>query len=174
MIRTRLPEIFASFVKRLDAPVEVVHIHTMASQLNLSSMENCVCFNLRWVARSITQFFDAEMRLHGIRPTQITILQSLSARKNWSMADLSEWLGMDRTTLLRNLRPLQRDGLINTAGGGRGSRVDLSITEEGLQKIKESMPAWKIAQSAAVKTLGEKRWSEILSDLETVALALGK
>jgi DNA-binding MarR family transcriptional regulator len=146
----------------------------MSKQLDLSTMENCVCFNLRWVTRSVTQFFDAEMRSNDIRPTQTPILQALNAKKCWSMAELSDWLGMDRTTLLRNLRPLQRDGLIETAGGGRGSRVELSITAKGREKIEESLPAWRSAQRAVVETLGEKRWSEILSDLETAALALSK
>src|SRR5205823_10947461 len=47
----------------------VVHIHTTVSkELDMSAPENCVCFNLRWVTRAVTQFFDAEMRRHGIRP----------------------------------------------------------------------------------------------------------
>ena len=90
------------------------------------------------------------------------------------MAELSDWLGLERTTLVRNLRPLQRDGLTRAVGGGRGGRVELSITAKGQKKIEESMPAWRSAQSAVVKTLGERRWSAILSDLETAALSLSK
>jgi DNA-binding MarR family transcriptional regulator len=144
----------------------------MSKELDLSAMENCVCFNLRWVTRGVTRFFDAEMRRHGIRPTQGTILLALTARESWTMAELSDWLGMERTTLVRNLRPLQRDGLARAVRGGRGGRVELSITAKGRKKMKESLPAWRSAQNAAVKTLGEKRWSAILSDLETAALAL--
>jgi DNA-binding MarR family transcriptional regulator len=145
-----------------------------AKELDMSAAENCVCFNLRWVARAVTQFYDAEMRRHGIRPTQGTILASLNAKNTWSMAELSDWLGMERTTLLRNLRPLQRDGFVKIAGGGRGNRVELTITAKGRKQIEKLTPAWKSAQKAAVKTLGEKRWSAILSDLETAALALNK
>ena len=90
------------------------------------------------------------------------------------MAELSDWLGMDRTTLVRNLRPLQRDGFVEAVGGGRGNRVELTITTKGRKQIEKLMPAWKSAQSAMVKTLGEKRWSAILSDLEAAALALKK
>lgn len=90
------------------------------------------------------------------------------------MAELSSWLGMDRTTLVRNLRPLQRDGWVEIVGGGRGSRVELLITAKGREKIKEVMPAWRSAQKAAVKILGEQRWSAILSDLEMAAQALSK
>jgi DNA-binding MarR family transcriptional regulator len=146
----------------------------MPKKLDMSAVENCLCFNLRWVTRVVTQFYDAEMRRHGIRPTQGTVLLALNAKKTWSMAELSDWLGMDRTTLVRNLRPLQRDGLVQAVGGGRGNRVEVAITAKGRKQIEKLTPAWNSAQSAAVKTLGEKRWSGILSDLETAALALNK
>jgi DNA-binding MarR family transcriptional regulator len=146
----------------------------MSKELDMSARENCVCFNLRWVARRVTQFYDAEMRRHGIRPTQGTVLTVLMSKDSWNMAELSDWLGMDRTTLVRNLRPLQRDGLVQVIGGGRGNRVELVITSKGRKQIEKLAPAGKAAQSAAVKTLGEKRWSAILSDLETAALALNK
>jgi DNA-binding MarR family transcriptional regulator len=146
----------------------------MSKELDMSAVENCVCFNLRWVTRAVTQFYDAEMRRHGIRPTQGSILSSLQAKDRWTMAELSDWLGMDRTTLVRNLRPLQRDGFVKVDGGGRGSRVELSITAKGRKQVEQLAPAWKSAQSAVVKTLGEKRWSAILSDLEAAALALNK
>jgi DNA-binding MarR family transcriptional regulator len=152
-----------------------VHIHTsMAKELDMSAAESCVCFNLRRVTRAVTQFFDGEMRRHGIRPTQGSILASLQARDSWTMAELSDWLGMDRTTLVRNLRPLQRDGLVLAGGGGRGRLVELSITTKGRKQIEKLTPAWKSAQNAVVKTLGEKRWSAILTDLETAASALNK
>ena len=146
----------------------------MAKELDMSAVENCVCFNLRWVTRKVTQFYDAEMRRHRIRPTQGTVLASLNARESWNMAELSDWLGMERTTLVRNLRPLQRDGLVQAVGGGRGNRVELAITTKGRKQIAKLAPAWRSAQTAAVKTLGKKRWSAILSDLETAALALNK
>src|SRR5947199_1111129 len=145
--------------------LEVVHIHTMTKELDMSAMENCVCFNLRWVTRRVTQFFDTEMRRHGIRPTQGSILLSLNTRETWTMAELSDWLGMDRTTLVRNLRPLQRDGLVRAVGGGRGARVEVTITTEGRKQIQKLTPAWRSAQRAVVTILGEKRWSHILSDL---------
>src|SRR5437762_10166055 len=140
----------------------------------MSVVENCLSFKLRRVTRAVTQFYDSEMRRHGIRPTQGSILSSLQAKESWNMAELSDWLGMDRTTLVRNLRPLQRDGLVQVSGGGRGNRVELSITAKGRKQIEKLTPTWKSAQCAVVKTLGEKRWSTILTDLETAALALNK
>src|SRR5580704_18411993 len=109
-----------------DLPVVYIHTTTM----DLYSVENCTCFNLRRVTRVITQSFDAEFRRYGIRITQTPILNALQARSGWSMAEMSDFLGMERTTLLPNLRPLQREGLIKTSGGGRGGHVQLAITDK--------------------------------------------
>ncbi len=141
----------------------------MEPDLDLGSMDNCVCFNLRWVSRVVTQYYDAELRRRGIRPTQTPILGALAAKADWSMEDLSDWLGMDRTTLVRNLRPLQRDGLVALAGTGRGGRVSVSITAKGRRDLQNALPAWRSAQEKIVRTLGTKRWSAILRDLERAA-----
>jgi DNA-binding MarR family transcriptional regulator len=137
-------------------------------------MENCVCFNLRRVTRAVTQFFDSEVRRHGIRPTQTPILEALQAKNGWGMAELSELLGMERTTLLRNLRPLQRDGLVRAKGGGRGGHVELEISEKGRKALAKMIPAWRSAQDKVVAILGQDRWSSIIRDLEDVATKLKK
>jgi DNA-binding MarR family transcriptional regulator len=149
-----------------------VYIHFMKKELDMTSVENCACFNIRRISRLITQFFDSEVRRYGIRPTQSPILRSLNAKNEWSMAELSEWLGMERTTLLRNLRPLRRDGLVRVKGGGRGGQVKLEITEKGRKALAKMLPGWRSAQAKVVATLGAERWSTIISDLEEVATKL--
>ena len=144
----------------------------MKQPLDLTSVENCTCFNVRRVSRAITQFFDAGVRQHGLRPTQTPILRALQAKNGWSMAELSEWLGLERTTLLRNLRPLQRDGLVRAKGGGRGSHMELEITEKGRKILAKLLPAWRSAQDKVVATLGQERWSAIIRDLEEVTTKL--
>ena len=156
----------------IDRIAICVYIHTVKKQLDLTSVENCTCFNIRRVSRVITQFFDAEVGRHGIRPTQTPILRALQAKSGWSMAELSEWLGMERTTLLRNLRPLQRDGLVRARGAGRGGHVELEITEKGRAILAKIHPSWRSAQDKVVATLGKERWSTIISDLEEVATKL--
>jgi DNA-binding MarR family transcriptional regulator len=141
-------------------------------QLDMTSVENCTCFNVRRVSRVITQFFDAEVRRHGIRPTQTPILGALQAKSGWSMAELSEWLGMERTTLLRNLRPLQRDGLVQAKGAGRGGLVELGITAKGRTALAKTLPAWRSAQDKVVSSLGKERWSTIIRDLQKAATKL--
>jgi len=140
--------------------------------LDLTSVENCTCFNVRRTARVITQFFDAEVRRHGLRPTQTPILRALQAKSGWSMSELSEWLGMERTTLLRNLGPLRRDGLVRVKGGGRGGHVKVEISEKGQKALAQMHPAWRSVQDKVVATLGKERWSAIITDLAAVATKL--
>ena len=144
----------------------------MTKELDLNSMENCVCFNLRWVSRSLSQFFVSQLHHHGLLPTQTPILAALSVRQEASMAELSDWLAMDRTTLVRNLRPLERDGLIKATGKGRGNKVSLALTSKGRAALQKFLPDWQIAQQKIIKTLGKERWNEILRDVERAALAL--
>lgn len=149
-----------------------VYIHSVMKQLDMTSVENCTCFNVRRVSRVITQFFDAEVGRHGMRPTQTPILRALQAKNGWRMAELSEWLGMERTTLLRNLRPLQRDGLVRAKGAGRGGHVELEITVKGRAALAQTLPAWRSAQDKVVATLGKERWSALINDLAEVARKL--
>jgi DNA-binding PadR family transcriptional regulator len=88
------------------------------------------------------------------------------------MAELSDWLGMERTTLVRCLRPLQRDGLVRVTGGGRGGRVKVAITGKGRKALARLLPRWRAAQDEVVRTLGKQRWSAIINDLEQAALKL--
>lgn len=143
----------------------------MATELDMSAVQNCVCFNLRAVTRAMTRFFDAEVRRMGLRPTQTPVLRALQV-KNWGMAELSDWLGMERTTLVRNLRPLEREGFIKINGGGRGGHVELMITQKGRRKLAEAHPSWRTAQDKVVAILGKERWSGILKDLGEVAVKL--
>lgn len=144
----------------------------MAQKLDFSARQNCVCFNLRRVTRVVTQFFDAEMRRQGIRSTQGTLLSALHSVGTTTMAELGDIMGMERTTLLRNLRPLQRDGLVSIDGGGHGGPVELSLTAKGRKLIEKLTPAWESAQLSAVRVLGEERWSALIADLDKVASAL--
>ena len=65
----------------LDNASVAVYIHTdMAKELDLNSMENCVCFNLRWLSRAFSQFFVSQLNHHGLLPTQTPILALLAAK----------------------------------------------------------------------------------------------
>src|ERR1044072_4886459 len=99
-------------IGRLTRFDRCVRTQPMSQDLDFSDRRNCVSFNLRRVARVVTHLFDAEMRRHGIRSTQGSILFALHATGKSNMAELSEILGVERTTLLRNLPSFNRDDLV--------------------------------------------------------------
>lgn len=144
----------------------------MIQQRDLTSNENCVCFNVRRVSRILSQFMAAELEPHGLLPTQTPILGILAAKPEASMAEVSEFLGMDRTTLVRNLKPLEREGLVTASGKGRGGKVSLALTAKGKGAFRKLLPDWQAAQRKIVQTLGAERWSAILTDLERATGAL--
>src|SRR5258708_23831169 len=83
-------------------------------------LENCNCFAVRKAARRVTQAYDTALAPSGIRATQFMLLMALNRSEGVSVNELAELMGMDRTTMGKNLRPLERDGLVE----GRVAKAD--------------------------------------------------
>src|SRR5215831_1865518 len=94
-------------------------------------LANCACHRVRTAARAVTRAYDEALRPVGLRATQLSVLVAAAADDALSITALAKFMGMDRSTLTRNLRPLESDGLI-TVGveGWRRSRA-LNITKKG-------------------------------------------
>ena len=81
-----------------------------------STLSECNCLALRQAARHVTQFYDQCLAPSGLRTTQYSILVRLQRHGPMTINALAAELVMDRTTLGRNILPLERDGLISIAG----------------------------------------------------------
>ena len=131
---------------------------------DLLDPRNCACFNLRRAARRITQAYDRALRPAGIQAAQFTILTMTDAgaqEDGMTVSELAERLGMDRTTLSRNLDVVERRGWIETRpGADRRERLAI-LTAKGRAMLAEALPLWTAAQQAAIRTIGE----ESLADL---------
>jgi len=131
---------------------------------HLQEMSGCVCFRLRRAARAVTQLYDRALRPHGLRVTQLSVLVGASSRETVELAPLSTALGMDRTTLLRNVRPLVRKKLltVTTASGTR--RTEIRVTPAGRKLLARIYPVWKRTQEG-VLTHMDPQWSRTLNNL---------
>src|SRR5215470_18702715 len=78
----------------------------------LSEPEVCNCLAVRSAARHVTQLYDQFLAPIGLRITQFSILAKLKRRGPLTINALADVMAMDRTTLGRNIQPLERDGLI--------------------------------------------------------------
>lgn len=131
---------------------------------SIMECRECTCFNLRKAARVVTQIFDNEMRSIDLRATQFTLLALAFAYGPVTVTRLSEEMVADRTTLSRNLNPMEKSGLIRIdRGADRRTRI-VNITDNGRKKLEEAYPLWKKAQNAIKDTLGTGKWSSLISN----------
>jgi DNA-binding MarR family transcriptional regulator len=114
----------------------------------------CFCLASRQAARKITRLYDGYMQKSGIRVTQFTILSQLMLRGEMPIGKLAGILGMERTTLTRNLTPLeQRKWISIKAGDDPRSRM-ITITTQGRSVVRRGFPYWSKAQAQVGKLLG--------------------
>src|SRR5215207_2368088 len=106
-------------------------------------IENCNCLALRQAARHVTQFYDQQLAPLGLRTTQFSILAKLSRLGGLTVQELAKELVMDRTTLGRNIQPLERDRLISvTPGKTDRRRKEINITNIGIERLNAARGAW--------------------------------
>jgi DNA-binding MarR family transcriptional regulator len=134
-------------------------------------VSTCACFNLRKASRVITQHFDECLKPIGLFATQFSILATVAIVKSGTIKELAEILVMDRTTLTRNLKPLEREGWLKAEPGQDQRTRVISLTENGETTLKKALPLWKQAQNTVEETLGQQLWGDLLSHL-TEATAL--
>jgi len=133
---------------------------------------DCTCFNLRKASRVVTQLFDRVLHPSGLLVNQFTLLSAISLAGSIAIARLAQELVMDRTTLTRNLKPLERRGLIKIEPGlDRRMRI-VSLTAEGQATLAKALPLWEIAQARAIENLGQERWRTLLSHLSDAVYLL--
>src|ERR1700744_5613202 len=102
----------------------------------------CNCSSLRSATRVLTQAYDEVLRPSGLRMSQFSILARTAALGELPMSELAEHLAMDRTTLGRNLQPLERDDLIQIqVGQDRRERL-ISLTPNGRKALARAKPLW--------------------------------
>lgn len=122
-------------------------------------------------ARAVTRAYDEALRPTGLRATQLSVLVAVSAQGAMSIAALADFLGMDRTTLTRNIRPLEEGGLIAVGlEGWRRSRT-LEITKKGRLQMREALPLWEGVQGVLRRKLGERNWSFVHAGLDQLIRA---
>jgi DNA-binding MarR family transcriptional regulator len=130
----------------------------------------CNCLALRQATRHVTSFYDGFLVPAGIRATQYSILARLNRKGAMTINALAAALVMDRTTLGRNIRPLQRDGLV-AIGPGKSDRrrKELRLTASGTARFQIAQRAWTKAQANFERTFGTKRARALRVLLEDVA-----
>jgi len=111
-------------------------------------VKDCNCVALRRAARRISNFYDGELAPSGLRATQFAILALLNEMEQASVNSVAEKLELDRTTAGKNLRPLEKAGLISVSASKSDARRHvIGLTKTGQAALKQALPLWRKAQS---------------------------
>jgi DNA-binding MarR family transcriptional regulator len=121
----------------------------------------CFCLASRQAARKITRLYDGVMQKSGMRSTQFTILSQLMLRGELPIGKLASLLGMERTTLTRNLTPLEQRKWISIKSGDDPRSRMLGITASGRAAVRRGFPFWSQAQEEVGKLLGAEGQSAL-------------
>ena len=132
--------------------------------------EDCNCFAVRSAARHISQFYDQFLAPVGLRTTQFSILSKLKRRGPLTINALAKVMVMDRTTLGRNVLPLERDGFIRIEPIPSNRRAkDLRLTDAGEKRLQAATKEWMRAQAQFEARFGVRRAAELRALLRSVA-----
>lgn len=121
----------------------------------------------------MSQLYDQHLAGAGLRATQFSILMKLQGYGPLQINNLATRMHLDRSTLGRNILPLQREGLVEVveAEGDRRAKP-LRITPEGLARLRLAKPLWKKAQAAYEEACGKAEAAELSGRLHEVARAV--
>lgn len=128
----------------------------------------CPAFNIRSASRIITQLFDEILKPSGLQVTQFTVLVGVHIFDSPSISNLAKGLVMDRTTITRNLKPLEKEGLIKMESGKDKRTTFVNLTPKGKSAIDKTFPYWEKARSVVSKEFGAKQLEGLLKDLTDV------
>lgn len=134
----------------------------------LEPARSCVCFNLRKSARAITQIYEEALKPTGLRATQFSLLVATRLMGTITINSLAKALVMDRTTLTRNIKPLEKQGLLRiTLGKDDRREREIILTGSGQAILAKALPLWRAVQMKVREELGQDRFDRLLLDLSS-------
>ncbi|KXV06273.1 MarR family transcriptional regulator [Caballeronia megalochromosomata] len=134
--------------------------------MHTDDLQNDDCFALRQAARHISKLYERHLSEAGVTPTQFSILRRLSRCPGLTMAELSKAMVMDRTTLVRALKPLLRRGYVVAPIDGPGNgRLRVVLTRSGSAKLDEAAVHWAAAQAHFERSFGRQSAAHLRNEL---------
>lgn len=149
----------------------MMHMHHDSAALDDPA---CACNALRKASRAMTRFYDEVMEGTGLSLAQFAILRNIARHESLPLMKLAHLLVMDRTTLYRALKPLEREGWIALENGEGRAKI-VQLTDKGHQAVSRSREAWRDAQARLVGKFGRDRWNGVEAALrDLVAISQGE
>jgi len=133
-------------------------------------LDACNCFATRQAARHITRLYERHLSGAQLTSAQFSILVLLDEKPDVTMNELARALVMDRTTLLRATRPLQREGLVRKERSANDTRqLVFSLSPAGQRNLRHAMRLWQDAQTEFEAQVGSDHAARLRRELLTLA-----
>jgi DNA-binding MarR family transcriptional regulator len=139
--------------------------------------KECTGMRIRQVSRLLTRIYDESLRPLGIQESQFSVLVAVAmfGENGAPMGALANKLVMDRTTLTRNVVPLEKGGLLRVARSFDDARARvILLTRAGERLIESAYPLWEDAQKRVREALGADRFEALRSQLSEVVMLAGE
>jgi len=143
-------------------------------RLHVPELGPCACSQVRKVARKLSSLYDAVLAPESLTITQYSLLANIARAGQLSHTVLADKLGMERTTLTRNLRPLTRAKLVVAVTGLDRRQHLLQLTPAGKRKLVRSLPLWEEAQRQFVSNFGFESMQDLRALLRSAESAVAK
>jgi DNA-binding MarR family transcriptional regulator len=112
----------------------------------------CYCTNLRQSAAAVSEFYDRRLKKTGLSVSQYRLLRNLSRAGSANITQWAEMVGLDRSTMVRNVRPLESRGLIELT---EGSGKTYKLSSKGVMTMEQAVPIWNETQKEIRAFLGD-------------------
>ena len=153
-----------------------IHLPMTASQMAWKMANECPAMRARQASRALARFFDNALRPFGLQPSQLPLLcaAAMSGDAGASISALARGMVIDPTTLTRNIRPLEKAGLLRVARSPEDKRVRVVyLTRSGERMIQAIFPAWRRGLEQVHAAFGARRIGELRAGLGTIVATAG-
>ena len=128
----------------------------MSQEATIDELMACVGFRLRKATRKISQIYDQALQPLDLTGSQFSLLSHLPRGRQVPIGQLADELGTEASTLTRNLRPLERRGLLSLIEAPYDRRVKLVLSTKAGQELQaKAVPAWREARARLEKQVGQ-------------------
>ena len=125
----------------------------------------CTGFNLKKATRIVQNLFDDAFKPVGLEGTQYTVLGHIFIYGPISLTKLADLMHVDRTTVARNLTPLEKKGFVEIKPGIDRRAKFINLTNKGKEVLSDALPIWKETQEKIKTALGLENWDSMMSNL---------
>jgi DNA-binding MarR family transcriptional regulator len=139
------------------------------ANLDLTGTGYCASLNFRRTSRMVTRMYDIAMQESGVRSTQFALLVGIAKLQPVTMGALAQVLMLDRSTLTRSLRLLEKERMIEISKRAAMRQRFLKLTPSGEKALQRSLPLWRAAHARFVEAVGADYWLKLKNELELIA-----